>query len=319
MRDYLARRLMGRVSRIELPQSASMGVAIEGSSSAWPDSSERPVLPEFDPFNRQRRYIDVFNRGSGSFVYAVETESPWIVLSSLGDVVTKEDRIWITINWERVPEGVKRGMVRISRVGGDSVEIDVPVAQTDLVTRETLDGFVEGGGYVSIEAEHFTGKVSTEQARWEKVYGYGRTLSAMTILPVTAESVQPPKNSPFLEYKMYLFTSGKVNVQSTFAPTLNFNPDRGLRYAVSFDDEKPRIIDILPQGYDARNGNREWEESVRNSVRTIRSEHELSKSGYHTLKIWMVDPAIVLERIVVDLGGLKPSYLGPPESYFRID
>jgi len=25
----------------------------------------------------------------------------------------------------------------------------------------------------------------------------------------------------------------------------------------------------------------------------------------------------VLQRIIVDLGGLKPSYLGPPETYFN--
>jgi hypothetical protein len=110
---------------------------------------------------------------------------------------------------------------------------------------------------------------------------------------------------------MYLFTAGKVVVNATFAPTLNFIPDRGLRYAVSFDDEKPQIIDIVPKDFDARNGNREWEESVRNASRTIRSTHELSKPGRHTLKIWMVDSAVVLNKIVVDLGGLKPSYLGP--------
>ena len=102
-----------------------------------------------------------------------------------------------------------------------------------------------------------------------------------------------------------------------FAPGLNFDPDRACRYGVSFDDGPVEILDVVPEGFDARNGNREWEESVKNSIRVVRSEHELSAPGYHTLKIWMVDPGVVLEKIVVDLGGVRPSYLGPPESYFR--
>ncbi|MBN2244173.1 MAG: glycosyl hydrolase 115 family protein, partial [Acidobacteria bacterium] len=309
--------VMPGVKRLELPEAASMGVAVEGSSAVWPRSSGRPVLAPFDPFNRQRRYIDVFNRGAAPFVYSVETGAPWIVPSSLGGMVTEEDRIWVTVDWERVPTEAGKGTVKIARSGSEGVEIDIPILNTDLVSRDTLDGFVEGDGYVSIEAEHYTNNVPSGQARWEKIEGYGRTLSAMTIMPVTAAGVRAPENSPRLEYKMYLFTSGKASVLATFAPTLNFDPGRGLRYAVSFDDEAPKIIDILPKGFDARNGNREWEESVRNSARTVRSEHELSAPGYHTLKIWMVDPAVVLEKIVVDLGGAKPSYLGPPESYFH--
>jgi hypothetical protein len=103
-------------------------------------------------------------------------------------------------------------------------------------------------------------------------------------------------------------------VLATVAPTLNFAPGRGLRYAASFDDQPPQVIDIVAAGFDARNGNREWEESVKDSRRIVRSSHTLDKGGYHTLKIWMVDPAVVLQKIVLDLGGVKPSYLGPPES-----
>ena len=44
------------------------------------------------------------------------------------------------------------------------------------------------------------------------------------------------------------------------------------------------------------------------------SRHTIDKSGIHTLRVWMVTPGVVVERIVMDAGGVRPSYLGPPES-----
>jgi hypothetical protein len=41
--------------------------------------------------------------------------------------------------------------------------------------------------------------------------------------------------------------------------------------------------------------------------------------GPHTIKVWMVDPGLVLERILVDNDGLQPSTLGPPESMAGTD
>jgi hypothetical protein len=175
--------------------------------------------------------------------------------------------------------------------------------------------FVEGEGVVSMEAEHYARNIPSTAGRWEKIEDYGRTLSAMTILPVTAPSVTPPEKSPCLEYDMALFHSGDVVVHTIIAPTLNFVPGRGLRYAISFDDQPPQVIEIVPEGFDARNGNREWEKTVRDAARDVSSTHKLSRAGPHTLKIRMVDPGVVVQKIILDLGGLRPSYLGPPESY----
>ena len=132
----------------------------------------------------------------------------------------------------------------------------------------------------------------------------------MSVFPVDAASVTSWPNSPCLEYRMYLFDPGKVEVEAILAPSLNFVPGRGLRYGVSFDDQPPQIIDAL-----AHNSIEDWATSVKDNVRISKSTHAIRGSGYHTLKFWMVDPGIVLEKLVVNLGGLKPSYLGPAESF----
>jgi len=101
------------------------------------------------------------------------------------------------------------------------------------------------------------------------------------------------------------------------APSLNFLPDRDFKIGLSVDDGEPQLLTVVPRGFNAENFNREWEETVRNSTRYVKGKINVTEPGYHTLKVWMIDPGMVLEKIVVNTGGLRPSYLGPPESYHR--
>jgi hypothetical protein len=34
------------------------------------------------------------------------------------------------------------------------------------------------------------------------------------------------------------------------------------------------------------------------------------------LRVWALMPGVVVQKVVVDLGGVRASYLGPPESWF---
>jgi hypothetical protein len=303
--------VMPSVKTIEVPGAAKLGVAVEGSRDAWPGSSSTPALPQLDAFNQQRRYIDVFDRGQTAFAFTVDASEPWVSLSTTSGTVErdKDQRVWVSIDWSKAAKGTNAAFVKISGAG-DEVKVSVEAFHPETPARAALQGFVESNGYVSIEAEHYTKKTDAGPVRWEKISDYGRTLSSMTIFPVTAESVAPPKNSPCLEYKMYLFNAGAVNVEAILAPTLNFVPGRGLRYALSFDDQPPEIVDAL-----SHNSTADWSESVKDSVRKVTSQLDAGALGYHTLKFWMIDPGVVLQKIVVDAGGVKPSYLGPPESY----
>ena len=62
-----------------------------------------------------------------------------------------------------------------------------------------------------------------------------------------------------------------------------------------------------------------WNNSVTDHIKIKRSNHKKVKPGKHTLKVSMVDPGVVFQKFVIDAGGLKPSYLGPPESYIEKD
>jgi hypothetical protein len=216
---------MPSVKEIEVPEAAEMGVAIEGSIYAWPGAQGEPVLPELDPFNRPRRYIDVFNRGRAPFEFSVTADVPWIVLSAAQGKVEKEQRIWVSVDWRQAPQRSANGYVRIACAGADGVTVRVTAfnpPNPSKPTRSTLEGFVEANGYVSIEAEHYTKKTDAGAVRWEKIEDYGRTLSGMEVFPVTARSVTPPRDSPCLEYQMYLFEQGMIEVEAIIAPTLDF-------------------------------------------------------------------------------------------------
>jgi len=309
-----------KLTEIAMPTAAAMGVAVEGSTAAWFDGSTTttpPVLPAFDALNQQRSYIDVFNRGGEPFTFNATASAPWIALSTITGTVEKETRLWVTVDWTRAPAGIASGRVTITGTGRDVV-VGVSARKPENVTRATLSGFVETAGYVSMEAEHFTNKIDSGAFRWTRIEDFGHTLSGMrATAPVDAPALTPAADSARLEYQMYLFTPGTASVKLTVAPTLNFQPNRPLRVAVSFDSEAPETVTLVPANFSANNGNREWEASVRNNARFSTTSHAIAAAGYHTLKIWMVDPAVVVQKILVDTAASAKaqSYLGPPETF----
>jgi hypothetical protein len=79
---------------------------------------------------------------------------------------------------------------------------------------------------------------------------------------------------------------------------------------MSIDDETPQAVNVS-----ADSSLRSWEPSVADNITIASTRHQIARAGAHVLKFWLVDPGVVLQKIVVDAGGVRPSYLGPTESW----
>lgn len=170
---------------------------------------------------------------------------------------------------------------------------------------------------VSIEADHYTKAINTNGITWKILPDHGRTGSAITPFPVTANEQKPGGNAPHLQYDIVADSAGKFVVDAYFSPTLNlFRDENGLQYAISVDDEAPQIVSLNKEDKTSDKGI--WGKWVSESIIIKSTTHQLDKPGKHTVKFWMVNPGVVLQKLVLDFGNQEKSYLGPEETVRRI-
>ena len=282
----------------------------EGRAGETERGRDVACAQRFHPRHSLRRH---FQHRAFAGAMDCENKSSMDQLSRIAGDLTDETRLNVSIDWARAPKGENiSGAIEIDGAGA-SRTVKVPIFNPTKPRLEGLKGFVESNGVVSIEAEHFTRKIDRAGSSWQVIPGLGRTGDSAAVFPTTGTSFNPV-SAPVLEYDFYAFTTGKVNAVANLVPTHPILAGRGLRYAIGFDDQAPQVVTV---GADLQIPSRPWSLNVINSSTVGASTHEIKTAGRHVLKIYAVDPGAVLDKIVLDLGGLHPSYLGPVETRVR--
>jgi len=277
------------------------------------------VLPGFSGYTNDSAFIDLYNTGNGVIYWSSECSNDWIRLSETSGVISGEKRIWVGIDRAKAPKGpAQKGQLTfhgLSPITGEEAGpdhtfvVNLTLFNPASPAREAIRGFVESNGYISMEAEHFSRKNAGRDGGWNVLECLGRSGNSVTVLPANVPRMGTPEqiraHSPSLEYDLYTFSGDSAVLQLNCAPGNAINQDYGLTIAVALDDAAPELISY-------KRGNTK---DVMSNLMTLGGKLDLKEPGQHTLKIWMVDPGIVIDKIILDMGGVKESYLGPPESY----
>jgi len=217
--------------------------------------------------------------------------------------------------WRNMMSANPRGQVGAG-VPPPRVTIHREVCPVPARARMAGADFVEDHQRVVLAAAHASELMPGKDAHWQLITGLGYGGTAMTVFPVTAATRSTPETiraeSPCLHYRIYLETPGDWKITVRSLPTFSVVAGQPQRYAIALDDAPPKIV-ALPGA--VRETDRTWRENVLRNAALTESVHPVARAGLHTLKIWMVDPGLVLDGILAETGGAQaPGYVWPAET-----
>ncbi len=164
---------------------------------------------------RRRYLIDVALPVECPTGWAANTPCPpWLNVYPSHGVVDKEVRATVRVDWVAIPTNQTFPVdvpITVTGSDGSTVEVTARVEDPRQVAWKP-NRFIEANGYVSMEADHYSRAIGTDDVEWKVLPDIGRTGSGVTPFPVTAEAQVPGAESPRLEYDMHLTSSGPVNV-----------------------------------------------------------------------------------------------------------
>jgi hypothetical protein len=328
---------MPMISRVQARKQALPGpmrISPEGTPGAWPGDNPNQcangyncgnAMITLDSFNTfGSRYIDVGAAGPNPFTFTVKSNVNWLSITPDHGSVSPsepEQRILFSVkDWNSIHGNASAQIVFTATVEGQrSAQVSATLIAVHNAVPDTFSGFVQGDGVVSMEAAHASRNTTVSGVTWTELPGFGRTLSAVTPWPRMGNDGNnfTAGDGPSIEYDFYTFNAmgnGTIRVHTYITPTLNNQgPNRPMGVAIQVDNEPIQtshfVADNPPRSYLPAG----WNDYIADSIMMVYQTFKASP-GAHTLKIWMIEPGIVVQKIVVDTGALKPSYLGPPES-----
>jgi hypothetical protein len=284
--------------------AAALGLAVEGQALATQSPLRLPAFDAWAPQETQQRWLDLFNKGLEPLRFRMECDAPWVQLDAIAGTLETDRRVQVSVRWAALAPGAHSAVLRVSGSDGSRHEVQISALQAG--ARPLQAGHLEALGVVAIEAGHSTQR----QGGWLEVAGLGRTHSGMTPAQRVGALTQP---HPVLTYTLHLRSSGTFTLHALLSPTLNIQGGQGLRYAVAFNDEAPQTV-FMHRDMGEPEKSTVWARWVKEGVMTHATQHRFTRAGPHTLRFWALDAGLVLQRLVLDTGGLLPSYLGPVAS-----
>lgn len=270
------------------------------------------------------KFIDVINQGYGSFEYKVTSTSSALKFDKTSGTAYGSDRIRVSVDPSKASAGTEQATVTVSQLLNgnviDSKDIAVTIENPSIPSGDAV--YIETGGVVSIEAEHYSDIVSQNGYEWKLEKDFGRSGDSMKVYPETASNAGESDiagSAAYLEYDVYFTNSGEYTWDIYRMPTLNEGDDtRSCRFAVAFDSGEPTVMrgtSAYPSSTgETKNKANSWSQGVLMNSEKLSTSITVDEPGIYKIRIYNISPGITIDKMVLHKDDIS-SYFGAPESY----
>jgi Gylcosyl hydrolase family 115 C-terminal domain/Glycosyl hydrolase family 115 len=318
---------MPKLSSVSASSGRVLGVGIQGSSTTT--DAARITVQSVNPYMppAEQRWIDIFLREKGTLAYTISSNSSCVTVSSSNGTLQADGgpsqmRSVIDVDWTSAPAGnsaVELKIMVTNPANTPGTVVVVPL-QNNAAPPDNFEGHIESNGVVSMEASHYLGvqgAANTSEANYITIPDYGRTMAGVKVWPVTSP-VQDTTTGPYLVYRFYAYSSATTAKATVYlSSSENSDSERPNKFALSIDGKDAIVVQPTPMSSDAGTEPTGWDDAVTRNAWIKDAALGAVAPGIHELKVWLLNPTMVLTKVVVDLGSVKKSELGPPESFRR--
>lgn len=304
-------------TELNAPKATSLDYTeLEVMTDSQINYSDNPSMT-ISAYDTYDKFIDVINKGYGGLSYEISSDSNALVFDKNSGISYGSDRVHVSVDKTKAAIGVTEATVTIKqKLNGNIIDAkEIAVTIENPAEEFSEKTYVEAGGVVSIEAEHYTAKADVNGYLWKEEKDFGRSGNTMKAYPETANNAneQDLKNSAaYMEYNVYFTNTGSYTLDVYRMPTLN---ERGnMRFAVAVDDGTPTVLNGTNKYSGSKSKTDAWAKGVLCNSERLTTKVNIASAGYHTIRLYNVSAGVVIDKMVLSKNSVS-SYFGAPESY----
>jgi hypothetical protein len=305
--------LSPELQKISVEKGIGWDAVPEGYDTIAYRKHAEKILPKFTMGMSQKFFIDIFLADSFEVSWNAKPSANWIHLSQTKGALTPQwnssQRIWVTIDASNFPKQREaNGTIEIL-AAGKTIAIAVKAFQPLTTQFSSYKGFVESNGYVSMYAQHFS-SVKNKQSQWIVTENTGHTGKVLTsVVTSKPDTTNLHDHAAVVSYDFYSFSNTPPVLTVYTLPTHPLNKNYSMRYAISVDDGPLQVADFRTFGR-----SEEWKQNVLSNTATRTFRFPVLRPGMHTLKIFAIDPGVLLDRIIIRFDNEQKNYGVLPET-----